>query len=240
MPVDQATLYREYRSALRRLRGPAATWVRQFTDVWAFEAVGGFGLSRVIDAGDGRYEPVESGGQAAILFPCWDYTGPAVPYLGPEFFDVAAWLPATGQTLRRTGAADFLGADSVDYGDEMRVFASPIAWANASGQLLCQRFAAWEEACQPAGTPIPGDMAPFVVNPAPPAPLDLEFVYPPRAGVMILDWASELLRLQLWGPRRFIVDDIETGRKLREVLKAPTVTPPDILVATAPMAEAAA
>lgn len=233
MQVDQRGLYLEYQSALRRVRGAAADWLRQFTDVWAFEAVGSFGLSRVVDAGDGRYEPVESGGQAAILFPCWDHIGPAAPYLGPEFFDLAAWLPTTGQTLRRTGLGSMMGADSVDYGDELRMFSSPIAWANASGQLLYRRFAEWEDACQPAGTPVPPDMAPFVTNPAPSAPLTLEFIPPPTAGVVILDWESELLRLQLWGPRRFVVDDIETGRRLRAVLLGPKVETPEILVSSA-------
>lgn len=217
MHVDQRTLYQEFSAAAGRVRGPARQWAAQFLDpLWSAEAISAghgyrhsFGLARVIDLGDGRFEPAESGGQPAILFPGWDWTGEHADSLGPEIVDLAAWLPGTGQTLRRTAAADLLGADSLEYApEELRVFASPITWANASGAALCVAFSDWETS----------------------GALGVPFAFPPSAGVTILDWKSELLRLQLWGPRRFVVDDLDTGRRLRNVLQGQPSTPPEIAV----------
>lgn len=215
--LDQRSLYLEFAAAAARARGPARQWAAQFLDPsWSAEAISaghgcglGFGLARVIDLGNGLYEPAEEGGLPAILFPCWDYSGQFADILGPEFLDLAAWLPATGQTLRRTGLGEFLGGDALEYcPEELHIFRSPITWANASGAALCQAFTDWE-ASGAVGVP---------------------FSTPRSAGVVVLDWSAELLRLPLWGPRRFVVDDLDTGRRLRQVLEGPPITLPEIAV----------
>jgi hypothetical protein len=196
-------LFEELDAAVVRAQAPAARAWRQAQGFPRHAALMGLGggVGRIEPAVDGSFSPVADGEPGGWPAILFPAWVGPAPGFPEEVFDIVAWVPSQGRTYTRLGLADLMG-----------------------------EWALWQCEC------IPEPPATLRIYPDPVAWAAAGEWDGPCArggqGIVVLDWGRARSRLApLVGDVRFIVDDVATGRRVRDLLTPPPPPTPIILVA---------